>query len=95
MIAAQLLVSGEVQMVGYRAWTERTARELGVAGWVRNLDDSRVEIFAEGDAAAIDALASRCMQGPRYARVDDVVRNARAPRGAKGFHILEDAAKPE
>ncbi len=81
-------------MVGYRAWTLRTARELGVAGFVRNLADGRVEIFAEGDAQAIDALATRCWQGPSHAHVGDVTRVVTAVRGAHSFVLQDDAARP-
>lgn len=93
--AAQILVSGVVQMVGYRAWTTRTARALGVNGFVRNLDDGRVEIFAEGDAHAIDALVSECWQGPAGARVDDVAVTPRAGRGATAFVHAADAPGPD
>ena len=92
--AEQLLISGDVQMVGYRAWTLRTARALGVTGFVRNLADGRVEIFAEGDAQAIDALAARCRQGPSHARVDNVARAVRPTRGATTFVLREDAPRP-
>jgi acylphosphatase len=95
MRAEQILVSGVVQMVGYRAWTTRAARALGLTGFVRNLDDGRVEIFAEGDPRAIDALATQCWQGPTNARVDDVTRVAKAPRGATSFHQVDDAASPD
>lgn len=95
MSAAQILVSGVVQMVGYRMWTTRTARALSLHGFVRNLDDGRVEIFAEGDAKAIDALATQCWQGPSGARVDDVKKIAKAPRGATQFVQVADAAAPE
>lgn len=92
--AAQLLVSGVVQMVGYRAWTVRAARALGLRGFVRNLDDGRVEIFAEGDPRALDALARECWQGPPGARVDEVRRAPRPPRGATAFVQAPDAAAP-
>lgn len=94
-VAAQLLVSGMVQMVGYRAWTVRTARALGLTGFVRNLDDGRVEVFVEGDPHAIDELATKCWQGPPGARVDDVARAARAPRGATTFVQTGDAGAPD
>lgn len=95
MTAEQILVTGVVQMVGYRAWTTRTARALGLCGFVRNLDDGRVEIFAEGEARAIDALATRCWQGPPAARVEEVTRVLRPVRGATSFAQLPDAPAPE
>ena len=50
----RLLVSGLVQGVGFRWWTRSRARELGLLGWARNLDDGRVEVVAEGSRAAVD-----------------------------------------
>jgi acylphosphatase len=95
MQALQILVSGVVQQVGYRAWTMRTARELGVNGWCRNLDDGRVEIFAEGEESALNALAKKCERGPTYAEVSAVKVEPRTPRGLKSFVMMQDAEKPE
>ena len=67
-----LLVSGIVQGVSFRYYTVEEARRLGVAGWVRNLADGRVEVEAEGDRAALEALVAWCGHGPPAARVDDV-----------------------
>jgi acylphosphatase len=67
-----LLVSGLVQGVFYRQSTVDAARRLGVAGWVRNLPDGRVEALAEGDRAALEGLVAFCRRGPPAARVDDV-----------------------
>jgi acylphosphatase len=94
-VAAQILVSGVVQMVGYRAWCARVARALGVAGFVRNLDDGRVEIFAEGDERAIDTLVAQCGRGPTTARVDDVERRARPLRHVTEMVIAPDAVAAE
>ena len=87
MAAANIQVSGIVQGVGYRYWTSRNAGELGIAGWVRNLDDGRVEIHAEGDVDRIDELVRRCRRGPRSADVTGVVRSDAAPTGAASFEI--------
>lgn len=94
-VAVQLLVRGVVQMVGYRLWTTRTARALGLTGFVRNLKDGRVEIFAEGDARAIDELVDSCWQGPVAARVEDVTRAQRTSRGATAFVQVADATAPD
>jgi acylphosphatase len=93
--AAQLLIRGIVQGVGYRYWAQRTARELGLAGWTRNLYDGRVEIFAEGDEAKLEELERRCKQGPRSAEVEAVTRTDKPPRGGRSFEIAPDAESPE
>ena len=67
-----LHVSGLVQGVFFRQSTVDEARRLGVAGWVRNLPDGRVEVLAEGGKAALDGLVAFCRRGPPAARVEDV-----------------------
>lgn len=95
MPAERLLVTGIVQMVGYRVWTQRTAGALGLGGFVRNLEDGRVEIHAEGEQAVLDDLATRCWRGPTNARVTDVARSSRPARGLRAFVVLDDARAPE
>ncbi|MCC7272994.1 MAG: acylphosphatase, partial [Alphaproteobacteria bacterium] len=63
-IAARLRIAGRVQGVWYRAWTVETAQALGLRGWVRNRADGSVEALLIGPAAAVDAMAARCRQGP-------------------------------
>ena len=67
-----VFVSGRVQGVGYREWTRRQAESLGVKGWVRNLDDGRVEAMLVGSAEALDQLIERMRKGPTYAAVADI-----------------------
>lgn len=72
MTARRWLVRGRVQGVGFRYFTQREAVALGVTGWVRNLDDGRVEVFGQGSEPAVDTLQGRLWQGPRWAEVRDV-----------------------
>jgi acylphosphatase len=72
MIARRLVIRGSVQGVGYRYAMVEAARALDVAGWVRNRRDGTVEAFAQGDAAAIEAIIAWCRRGPPAARVTDV-----------------------
>ncbi|RPF72416.1 acylphosphatase [Aurantiacibacter spongiae] len=85
MIATRLIVRGTVQGVFYRDWTVRNARELGVAGWVRNLPDGTVEAHLQGAAEAVETLASRMLDGPPSARVARIEREAAEADGLAGF----------
>lgn len=68
----RLRIRGRVQGVGFRAWTVRQARTLGLRGWVRNRADDSVEVVAAGPSEALDAFVATCRMGPRGARVDSV-----------------------
>ena len=70
--AKRFFVSGRVQGVGFRFFAERTAASLGVGGYVRNMFDGRVEVYAIGSAAQMDALRNALRRGPRMAAVDRV-----------------------
>jgi len=68
----RFLIRGRVQGVGFRAWTQRRARELGLRGWVRNLADGSVDVCAQGDARALERLYELLRKGPPLARVREV-----------------------
>jgi acylphosphatase len=67
-----VLVSGDVQGVGFRNFTMRNAKRFGLKGYVRNLNDGKVEIIAEGPRFSLDKLIARVKRGPRTATVKDV-----------------------
>jgi acylphosphatase len=79
-----VLVSGLVQGVFYRQSAVDEARRLGLAGWVRNCPDGRVELEAEGERARLEALVAFCRRGPPAARVEDVEATWSAHRGDLG-----------
>ena len=67
------IVSGHVQMVGFRFFVVDEAQRLGLAGWVRNGEDGRtVEVVAEGPEERLRELEASLREGPRHARVDAV-----------------------
>jgi acylphosphatase len=67
-----IFVSGHVQGVCFRMYTQEVATGHGLVGWVRNLPDRRVEVVAEGEKADLAALANWCKMGPAGAGVADV-----------------------
>ncbi len=86
--ARRVRVTGRVQGVFFRAWTQQQARELGVRGWVRNSGDGSVEAHLEGDEAAVKALMQRLWQGPPAAKVDNVEAAETESDGSDGFQVL-------
>ncbi|QPJ64898.1 MAG: acylphosphatase [Candidatus Nitrohelix vancouverensis] len=87
MTAVHLVIRGRVQGVSYRASAEGKANELGLKGWVRNQSDGSVELFAEGERSALDALIRWCQQGPPAANVADLSANWTEPQGLTDFKI--------
>lgn len=83
------VVSGRVQMVMFRDFTQRKARALGITGWVKNLPDGTVEVLAQGEKPALDELLRKLRRGPVLARVADI-RTVWRPRGERfsGFELL-------
>jgi acylphosphatase len=77
--------------VGFRYFVQRQAMPLGVAGFVRNLPDRRVEIVAEGPAASVQALLDAVREGPAGAVVHNVSVVWETPRGEAGFVIQAGA----
>jgi len=67
-----IIVRGRVQGVYFRASTRNRARQLGLAGWVRNCPDSSVELVAEGEKTRLEQLVMWCHKGPPGAVVMDI-----------------------
>ncbi|WP_313694695.1 acylphosphatase [Halorarum halobium] len=84
---AHVFVSGTVQGVFYRASTRDAARDRGVDGWVRNLDDGRVEAVFEGERPDVATMVEWCHSGSDAAFVEDVEAEYGDPEGESGFHI--------
>jgi len=70
--ARRFYVSGQVQGVGYRYFARDAAEKIGLGGYVRNLLDGRVEVYAIGGRAQLDQLAADLKRGPRHAFVENV-----------------------
>lgn len=79
--AAEILVEGDVQGVGYRNFAQRKALQLGLAGYVMNLRDGKVRVRVEGRREIIAELARDLEKGPPLARVDKLSVMWLAPTG--------------
>ena len=79
MQARRYIVRGRVQGVGFRWFVEREAAAIGVVGWVRNNEDSTVELVAVGDPEQLARLKASLQAGPRASRVDQVEELEPAP----------------
>jgi acylphosphatase len=91
-LAKRFYVSGAVQGVGFRFFAERVAAQLGVAGYVKNLFDGRVEVYAMGSAAQLGALKNELRRGPRLSGVDQIaeIDAEILPEFSTGFTIERD-----
>ncbi len=88
MKAVKIKVYGIVQGVGYRAFVYRIANQLKLKGYVKNLEDGSVEIFAEGEEEKINELIEKCKIGPLLAKVEKVEVKEEKPKNYKGFNII-------
>ncbi len=90
--AKRFFVAGLVQGVGFRFFAQRVAARLGMAGYVKNLRDGRVEVYAIGSPAQMDALRSELRRGPRAASVSEVgEQDAEVePQQESGFSIKHE-----
>jgi acylphosphatase len=87
-VARRFVISGRVQNVGFRYFTQNAAAREGVAGWVQNLPDGRVEVFVEGDEDAVTRVERAIRSGPPGARVENVyVEDEEAAGSLKSFRI--------
>ncbi|HTX43440.1 MAG TPA: acylphosphatase [Methanocella sp.] len=87
MKAIDVIVSGRVQAVGFRAFTRRNAIMLGVRGFVENLEDGRVHAVFEGDDHQVEKLLEMIRQGPRMSQVRAVRVKPAEKTGYGGFDV--------
>lgn len=85
-----LLISGKVQGVFFRAYAKGKAKELSLTGWVKNLEDGRVEILAQGKEGELEDFRSWCYKGSPKSKVEKVefTFNEISEDLYKGFQII-------
>lgn len=90
-MARRYFVSGDVQGVFFREWTVGKAREIGVSGWVRNLSDGRVEVYATGEDELLDRLTQQLLKGAPASQVTGVQVDPAEIDKVNGFNRRQSA----
>jgi acylphosphatase len=88
-IARRFFISGDVQGVGFRFFTQRAAARHQVVGFVKNLDDGRVEALAEGPSRSVEAFKDDLATGPRFSSVDHLEEINIEPSGTYSSFRIE------
>lgn len=87
-IGVEVRITGRVQGVCFRIWTQEEAERQGVSGWVRNEPDGSVRALFVGPRDRVTAMLDRCREGPAAARVSDVESEAvTPPPEVSGFQV--------
>jgi len=85
--AKYVRVTGRVQGVFYRAWSQAQARELAISGLIRNCPDGSVEAHLQGEDSSVSRMIDRMRRGPANARVEDVEIEDAAPEDTGRFEL--------
>jgi acylphosphatase len=84
-----IFVTGKVQGVGFRAFVQHAAEQLGLTGWVRNLGYNQVETVAEGQPDILDQFLKTIQTGPRSSRIDEVEVRWETPQAATPSFMIK------
>jgi acylphosphatase len=87
VVRVRVFVDGRVQGVGFRMSAAQEAARLGLAGWVRNLPDGRVEAVYQGTRDAVEQMLAWTRRGPLGARVDEMTIHDEEPERERGFSV--------
>jgi len=88
MKTIRIYISGSVQGIFFRKYLEEKANEFGVRGFVRNLDDGRVEVLAEGRDENVNSMLEVCKKGTQHTKITDIQIQELKNQGFKGFKVL-------
>ena len=88
MKTIRLIIKGKVQGVYFRASAKKTADQLNIGGWVKNLPDRNVEIKATSSKEVLEKFIAWCKRGPSRAIVNEVVIEEQTPESFSGFQII-------
>ncbi len=88
MKTLRIFISGIVQGVFFRQFVKEQAEKLGLRGYVRNLNDGRVEAVIEGKDSDVDRMIELCKKGSPYSKVETIKIEKIGHQGFKEFKIL-------
>jgi len=86
--AVRVQISGRVQGVWFRGWTQQEATRLEVSGWIRNHVDGHVEALFSGPEENVDQMVELCWQGPGLANVTQITVSPETSSEQEGFRVL-------
>ena len=86
--SVRVYITGTVQGIFFRAFIKENAEKLDVKGFIRNLEDGRIEIFLEGNTNEVDKMVELCQKGPKHARIESAEIKDEKFQGFKDFKIL-------
>ncbi len=86
--SVRLYITGTVQKLFFKTFIKQNAERLNVKGFMRYLEDARVEIFIEGDGEQVDKMIELCKKGPRHAKIRNVQEKRERFQDFKDFKIL-------
>lgn len=89
IVARRFVISGFVQGVGFRFFAQRSAARHQIRGYVKNLEDGRVEAYAEGNAKAVEDFKHDLIAGPTYSRVEHIEETVLDPSGLYSAFRIE------
>ena len=88
MKRVRVFISGNIQGIFFRAFVNRKAHYLKLKGWVKNLDDGRIEAVFEGTEVSVNEMLELCNRGPVAAKVDGVEYKEEPFKGETGFKLI-------
>lgn len=86
--AVRLYIKGTVQGIFFRQFIKENAERNDIRGFVRNLEDGRVEVFIEGDTKNVEKMIELCKKGPRHAKINHVGIRSERVQDFREFKIL-------
>ena len=84
----RIYITGTVQGIFFRNFVKENAERYDVKGFVRNLDDGRIEVFLEGDVDKVKKMIELCKKGPKHAQIRSVEEKSESFQGFRTFKVL-------